>query len=172
MAARTAAHAARYLAAGGLRQNERSVRDGAEDSDVSAHWKRHLRDGCRARRGTDFPLHLRGGGLHQARQPAVDFIPDAGRHPQRTRRGEARNRIRTAGGCGTGTEPGGLAGGDESFARLYADVRWRPLGGTRADADAGHAGRTRAGNPQLRSGRLPRGHRDVPARGQAGRCRV
>ena len=33
-------------------------------------------------------------------------------------------RLRAAGGCGTGPQPGRLAGGHESFARLHADL-WR-----------------------------------------------
>ena len=45
------------------------------------------------RRRTDFPLHLRSGGVFEADQPAVDFVAHAGGHPQGIRRRQAGRAI-------------------------------------------------------------------------------
>ena len=58
-------------------------------------------------------------GVQKACQPSLDFVIDSGRHPQRVRQASSRERLRSIGGRRQRPEPGRLAGGHESFARLF-----------------------------------------------------
>ena len=64
-----------------------------------------------------------------------------------------------------------LAGWDEPLARLQSRLRPGPLGGPRADTDAGHGCRARVGGTELRPRGLYRGRRQVRPAGEAG-CRA
>ena len=139
----------------------------AQDPDFAARLARGVRHGRGPRRRADLPLHLRGGAVREAGQPAVDLFADAGRHPQGLRRAAARRRLRSAGRCRARPQPGRLAGGHESLARLLPGLRRGALGGPRADADAGHAGGARTGDPRLRAGRLPGSRRHLSPRRRA-----
>src|SRR3954452_25087726 len=172
MAAATAADAAARMAAGGLRPDQRSVRYGQADPDVAEGVAGGMRDGRGAGRRADLPVHLRSGGGAETGEPVVDLVPDSGRDQARIRDAPARHGVRFAGGRRAGAKPGGLAGRDESLARVLADIRRGSLGGTRADADTGDAGGARLGDPAIRAGGLHRSGGDIPLEGRAERSGV
>ncbi len=154
VAARLAADPAARMAAGGPRADQGPVRGGPQNPHFAQGGPRRVRHRRRARGRADLPLHLRGGRLPETVPAALDFVAHAGGDPAGVRRAEKRAGLRRAGRRGAGAQPGRLAGGDESLARLHAGRERAAFGRACADADAGDAGRARAGHPHLRPRRL------------------
>src|SRR5215470_14294227 len=114
--ARYATDVAEPMAAGGVREDEASVRCRQENPQLGAHLRDCVRDRRWSRRRIDLPLHLRGYGLREAGPPFVDLFAHAGRHSSRVRKLEAWSGLRFACGRRPWAQPGRLARWHESVA--------------------------------------------------------
>ena len=134
-----------------------------------------LRRGARGR--ADLPRDRRGPRLQEADPPPVAAVDDAGRDPRRLRGAAAGPRARGPGQRGRLPRALGLADRDERHARAHQAAQEPQgedglVGGARADAHPGDAGRARARDPGARAAPLLAGQRQLRARGRALHRRV